>query len=637
MITAMGKENGSVLHSAVVDSKETKYSEVSIERADLFRIAFVGLTVLACLLKVPGFNWLASAATLIGGWPIFREAVLNLREKRMTMELSMSIALFAALAVSESFTALVITLFVLLAECLEGLTMDRGRNGLRQLISIMPQDAFVRDGDFIQTKMSSELVIGDIVVVKPGARLPVDGSVISGHSFVDQSSITGESLPSEKTPGDVVYAGTINQSGTLDVLASGIGMDTAFGKIIQAVEASEQNQARIQKLADRLAGYLVYFAIGCALLTFLVTRNANSTISVVIVAGACGIAVGTPLAILGGIGRAARIGSIVKGGLFLELLSEVDTVAFDKTGTLTYGEPKVVAIEVVGAISEDELLQIAATAESVSEHPLGKAIVAKSLSRNVAPRRLEKFRYEPGRGIYCQIEGEEVLVGNRALLEQKHIDLTVCSPASTTASEVFIARSGIFLGAILLADEVRTEAKKAIEELRSLGIKPILVTGDAKPIAAAIARELCIDEVVAEVMPDEKLLYIRELKQSGRKIAMVGDGINDAPALTEATVGVAVGSGTDAARESADIVLIGNDLGRFVDTVKIARKCRRIILFNFAGTLIVDGVGVLLAAFGLLNPLFAALIHVGSELIFILNSARLLQGKSHFGGFCAIK
>lgn len=602
-------------------------SEHNIERADLVRIAGVGIVVLLILCRCPYSQVLGIVATLVGGYPIFEEAFSNLREKRMTMELSMSIALFAALAISEVFTALVITFFVLIAETLEKLTMGRGRNAIKHLLSLMPQDAFVRHGDSIAEKKAAEIQLGDIVVIKPGARVPVDGQVISGHSFIDQSTITGESLPSEKLPGAVVYAGTINQSGTIDVKTTGIGEDTAFGKIIHAVETSERYQAPVQKTADRLAGYLVYFAIGCAILTFLITHNAKATISVVIVAGACGIAAGTPLAILGGVGRAARSGSIVKGGLFLELLSDVDTVVFDKTGTLTHGIPEVKAIETLGAASMQDVLALAATAESASEHPLGKAIIAKAQAESLPIGRPEQFHYLPGKGIKCLIGGAEVVIGNRTLLAEGGYSLSVLKEARPDTSEVLIGKSGELLGLVHIADELRSEAKSAVQDLKAMGIKPVLLTGDSEGIARALAQELGISEVAAEVLPDQKQVYIKRLNDSGKRVAMVGDGVNDAPALMEASVGVAVGSGTDVARESADIVLIGNDLGRFVETVRTARRCKRIIMTNFAGTLIVDGLGVLLAAFGFLNPLLAAFIHVTSELVFILNSARLLPAK----------
>ncbi len=594
------------------------------EGSELIRIAFVGFGVLLCWLHVPYFNVVAIATTLIGGYPIFEEALSNLRERRMTMELSMSIALFAALVISESFTALLITFFVLIAEALEKLTMSRGRNAIQHLVSFLPQKAFVRDGNVIEERKLSEVQTGNVVVIKPGCRVPVDGSVISGHSYIDQSAITGESIPSEKVSGCFVYAGTMNQSGTLDVSVTGIGEDTAFGKIIHAVETAELYKAPIQKAADRLAGYLVYFAIGCALLTFLITHDIKSTISVVIVAGACGIAAGTPLAILGGVGRAARAGSIVKGGLFLELLSQIDTVVFDKTGTLTYGTPTVVCVDTIDGASTTEVLELAAAAESVSEHPLGKAIIEEAHNKGISVRHPEQFKYVPGKGIFCTIDGEEVLVGNRSLFQENDFHIASLPNTRTETSEVLVGKSHKLVGIIHVADVLRPEAKQAVADLKAMGIASVLLTGDAKPIAQSIADKLEIAEVEADVLPDGKQEFIKRLTMSGRRVAMVGDGINDAPALMEAAVGVAIGSGTDVARESADVVLIGNDLGRFVETVRIARRCRRVIITNFAGTLVVDGLGVLMAAFGYLSPLVAAFIHVSSELIFIMNSARLL-------------
>jgi heavy metal translocating P-type ATPase len=603
------------------------YEAHKLEKSDLIRIAFVGLSVLLCWLHLPYFNYLATAATLIGGYPIFNEAISNLRERRMTMELSMSIALFAALSISETFTAVLITFFVLIAEALEKLTMSRGRNAIEHLVSLLPQDASIRNGDSVEVRKVSSLQIGDIVVIKPGSRVPVDGSVLSGHSYIDQSTITGESIPAEKVSGSVVYAGTINQSGTLDVRTTGIGEDTAFGKIIHYVETAELYKAPVQKTADRLAGYLVYFAIGCALLTFFLTHNMKAMISVVIVAGACGIAAGTPLAILGAVGRAARSGSIIKGGLYLELLSQIDTVVFDKTGTLTYGTPTVVDLECLNGASPSDVLELAAGAESVSEHPLGKSIVQEALNKGLPIRKPEQFIYTPGKGIICKLDAAQVLVGNRILFEENGYSVASLPLMRTESSEVLVGKTQKIVGIIHIADVLRPEAKQAVADLKAIGIKSILLTGDAKPIAQSIADKLTITEVAADVLPGKKQDYIKKLADAGRRVAMVGDGVNDAPALIEASVGVAIGSGTDVARESADVVLIGNDLGHLVETIRIARQCRRIIMTNFVGTLVVDGIGVLLAAFGYLSPLLAAFIHVSSELIFIMNSARLLPGK----------
>jgi Cd2+/Zn2+-exporting ATPase/Cu+-exporting ATPase len=597
-------------------------------RLEWARVAFVAVVlVLAWAQVIPrvrGIDILALIGVLIGGYPIFKEAIADLVERRMTMELSMTIALVAASVIGEFFTALLITVFVLIAEILEGMTVGRGRRAIRELLDLLPQTAEVRSAGQVAARSLSEVEIGDVVLVRPGGRIPVDGVVASGHSFVDQSTITGESMPVEKISGTPVYAGTINQSGILEIRVEKIGRDTAFGRIIAAVERAEKSRAPIQRTADRLAGYLVYFALGCAALTFLITHNARSTISVIVVAGACGIAAGTPLAILGAIGRAARMGAIVKGGLYLEVLSSVDTVVLDKTGTLTLGTPEVFDVQVYNGFSAQDVMRVAATAERFSEHPLAKAIVKRASEWSLPIGEPAAFRYSPGMGIVCEVEGQRTLVGTRGLLEQDGLLVPEDGSASEQFSEVMVATGGRLLGSIRIADVLRSEATAAVAEMRRLGLRTVLLTGDRKEIADATAKELGVDEVRSELLPDQKVARVRQLRAEGSIVAMVGDGVNDAPALMESNVGIAMGSGTDVARESASVVLLGNDLLRFAEVLKLARRCRAIILANFAGTLAVDSVGVALAAFGLLNPVLAALIHVSSELLFILNSARLL-------------
>ena len=567
------------------------------------------------------------AGTLIGIYPILKEAAENVMERRMTMELSMTIAILAALAIGQFFTALIIVLFVLIAEVLEGLTVQRGRTAIRELLNLLPNEVTVRRNGRAEQRSTESIHPGEIIEVNPGARIPVDGDVVGGNSFVDQATITGESLPVEKLPGGSVFAGTVNQSGALEIRVSRIGRDTAFGRILNAVEEAERSRAPIQKTADRLAGYLVWFALGCAVLTFIITRNLTSTISVIIVAGACGIAAGTPLAILGGIGRSAREGAIIKGGLYLELLSSVDTVVFDKTGTLTFGNPEVTSILAANGHTEQEVLQMASIAEQRSEHPLGKAIVNKAAEAQLEIFAPEEFKYAPGKGIDCRVDHRRILVGNRPFLRDNNVVLNGAGSSPDPSSEILVACNGVYLGAIGIADTLRPEAKQSVAALHAMGIRTVLLTGDAKLVAESIAKEVGIEVIHAEVLPDQKSEVIRQLVKGGQKVAMVGDGINDAPALMQATVGIAMGSGTEVARESAKIMLIGNNLLRLVDTIKISRRCHRTIMQNFAGTLVVDSVGVGLAAFGMLNPLLAAFIHVSSELTFILNSARLLPRK----------
>jgi heavy metal translocating P-type ATPase len=594
---------------------------------DINRVLFVAAAAGAIWFLGGGSNRYITAigvvCTLVGGFPIFHEAYENIIQRRMTMELSMTIAIVAALAIREVFTALVITLFVLGAEILEGLTVGRGRRAIQRLIDLLPRTATVRERGEWKDVGTGQISVGDEVLVRPGARVPVDGEVVGGHSFVDQAPITGESMPVEKAIGALVYAGTINQSGALEVRVERLGRDTTFGKIIEAVERAEKSRAPIQGIADRLAGYLVYFALAAAAITFLITHNTRSTISVVIVAGACGIAAGTPLAILGAIGRAAQDGAIIKGGLYLEKLADVDTILLDKTGTLTYGTPEVMEIRPAMGVTTESLLKAAAIAESQSEHPVAKAILSKASQLNIHFRTPDRFDYTPGRGIIAEIDGEEIAVGNWMHLQDEGL-AGAAAMQGTSDGAVLVTRGGHLLGSIRVADLLRPEAKAAIRNLKSMGLKTILLTGDSRKVAEPVGKGLGVDEILAELLPEQKLQRVEELLAQGRKVVMVGDGINDAPALARATVGVAMGSGTDVARESADIVLIGSDLTKLVETVRIARRCHRTIMQNFVGTLVVDSIGVGLAAFGFLNPLLAAFIHVSSEMTFILNSARLL-------------
>ena len=596
----------------------------------------IGLVALAAALvwfriwePIAVISVIGVAGLVVGGWPIAKEAFENVLQRRMTMELSMTIAIVAAAAIGQFFTALVITLFVLVAEVLEGLTVGRGRKAIRDLLEFLPSEVSVRRAGSIRMVSADELTIGDAILVAPGERIPVDGAVLSGHSFVDESRITGESMPVEKVEGRPVFAGSINQSGALEVRAERIGRDTSYGKIIEAVERAERSRAPVQRLADRMAGYLVYFAIGAAILTYLITQNITSTISVIIVAGACGIAAGTPLAILGGIGRSARLGAIIKGGVHLETLGKVDTVVLDKTGTLTFGRPEVQAIVPLDGFSIEDVLDAAAAAELRSEHPLGKAIVAHAQSKGRSVAEPEHFAYTPGRGIIAQIGGSTVLVGNLLWMKEKKVEVpSSLSRGVEAASEVYVVRNGALLGAVAVADTVRPEAKRAMEALNAMKIRTILLTGDAMSVAQGVGNSLGITEIEAGLLPEDKLDRVQALVRQNRTVAMVGDGVNDAPALTEASVGIAMGSGTDVAQESADVVLLGNDLVRLVDTLKVARRTRGIIWQNFAGTIIVDLGGIILASVGLLNPLLAAFIHVVSELTFILNSARLLPQRA---------
>ena len=603
--------------------------------AEYVRLGLMGVIVVASLTgwwrPFMDRDWFAFAGTVIGGFPIYKEAWENLLKRRMTMELSMTIALLSALAIGQFFTAMVIAFFVLFAELLEGYTVGGGRRAIEKLINALPRQVTVRRNGQERELRVEELSGGEVIVIRPGERIPVDGTVTKGTSYVDQSSITGESLPIEKTEQSKVFAGTINKNGVLEVSVERVGRDTTFGKIIQVVEQAEKSKAPVQRIADRLAAGLVYFALGAAILTFVVTRNLTATIAVIIVAGACGVAAGTPLAILAGIGSAARRGIIVKGGLYLEKLADIDTIVLDKTGTLTIGIPEVTGIQAANGATENEVLQNAAIAEQHSEHPIGEAIIRKARTAKLSLREYSDLRYIPGKGLTCLDAGSKIVVGTRTLLEENGIrfdtngDGSFVNATKPGETLVYVGRNKTVLGALSVADQLRREAIRTVDDLKRQGYRTLLLSGDSSEVAAAIGAQLGVHEAIGNLLPEQKLEKVRELLRQGRKIAMVGDGVNDAPALAKATVGIAMGGGTDVALETADITLMTSDLSRLSEVFGIAKRCYRVIMFNFWGTIAVDTLGIGLAFFGLLAPIIAALIHVGSELAFILNSARLFR------------
>jgi heavy metal translocating P-type ATPase len=605
------------------------------QKKDLIRIGAMAIALLLSWLKVwqylTSFDFIAISATIIGGFPMFKEAFENIRERRMTMELSMSLAVIATLLIQQYFTGLVITFFVLIAEYLEHLLVSQGRDVIKKLLALLPRKAVVRRGTEESESDINELKQNDIVIVKPGSSIPVDGMIVKGNSFVDQSSLTGESVPVEKLEGSEVYAGTLNQSGILEVRINRVGLDTTFGKVILIIEEAEKSRAPIQKTADKLAARLVYLALAGAAITWLFTHNIVSAISALIVAGACGVAAGTPLAILASIGRVAKEGIIVKGGIYLEQLAGVDTVILDKTGTLTLGIPTVMNIENFNGISKENVLRLAASAEQHSEHPIATAINAKAKKENLQPLSYSNIQYIPGRGMIAIINNDEISVGNTTLLAERetllHTEVAdyIKVEKEKGFTTVLVSQNNAIVGAISVSDVLRPEARQAIEAIKKLNCRILLLTGDDKMIANAVARSLGVDEVYAEMQPAEKLERVRALIRTGKKVAMVGDGINDAAALTEATVGIAMASGTDITLESADMTLMNNNLMKIAEALQISRQCMNVIMFNFWGTVIVDGCGISIAFLGYITPLGAALIHVISELTFILNSARLFR------------
>ena len=638
-----------------------------IERSDILRIAVVGLAVLGAWVAgatgTPGWavGAVGAAALLVGCWPLVVEAVGDLRERRMSMELSMLLAIVAAAVIGEWVTALAVTVFALCAEVLEDLSMDRGRDALTDLMSFLPQTARVVTGphtDEVSEVPLDKVRPGQVIALSPGGRVPVDGVVRTGRADVDQSRITGEALPVQVGPGDRVPAGSITR-GALELEVERVGEDSSYGRIVAAVRHAQSSRAPVQRLADRLAARIVYLALAAALITFLTTRDVRATISVIIVAGACGVAAGTPLAVLAAIARAARCGAFVKDGTHLEQLSAVDTAVLDKTGTLTVGAPRVVSVTPVESVAqpgagEAEILALAAAAEWNSEHPIGRAIRTEAAVRDLTVPVPDDVAYSPGAGVSARVDGRRITVGRREDQEGRDrartrsaadgtndaddatdADGTASSTASDVESDpeapaatsvVEVRADGRLLGTIALADRLRQGAATAVRDLSDMGLEVLMLTGDSPASARHVASVLGMAEkqVRAELLPTDKEKVIDSLRRAGKCVAMVGDGVNDAPALSAADVGVAMGTGTDVAREAGDVVLVGSAPADLVETVRVARRARRIIMVNFVGTVVVDVVGMIAAGLGLLGPVAAALVHVVSESAFILNSARLV-------------
>src|SRR5216683_1415661 len=604
-------------------------------RKDETRLILMGVAALVSYLgllhDITPIDVVAIGASLIGGYPVFVETLQSLRHRAINMEVSMTVAIVASLLVAQFTAAVVVTFFVLLSEFIESYAVDKGRATILKLEKSIPRRALVRrNGAEVETDVET-IQSGEVVIVRDGERIPVDGVIVRGSGLVNQSAITGEALAVEKTNGSKVFAGSVDESGVLEVQTEKVGSETVFGQIIRLVEEAESRKAPIQKLSDKLATWLVEFTIAFAAITFIITRNLISTISVIVVAGACGVAAGTPLAIVAVMGGLAKKGVIVKGGVYIQEMSKIDTVVIDKTGTLTLGDPEVTDIVGLDGCSQKQVLTYAAAAEKLSNHPLARAITAKAHELGASPTGTSSSDYQAGKGILSSYNGEQIIVGNTVLMTEQNISLsddaqaTITSKISEGKTTVIVAHGGRTCGIIGVSDKIRDESLSAVQELGKMGISTVMLTGDNKVAANRTGEQTGIKQVYAELLPTDKVSIIEQMSETGQRIAMVGEGINDAPALARANVGIGMGAGTDIAIEEADIVLMTNDLGKIPTIVRASKQAYGVILQNFYGTLIVDGIGLALAFDGLLNPLFAAGIHVASELVFILNSARLIR------------
>ncbi len=615
----------------------------------LLRLAFVGTVSLLALVEIVGESLglvhqveivvpvpVALAVVIIGGYPIFWSALRGLWHRQITINAVMSVGILAAAVTGEVISAALIVFFMLIARYLEGKTTGQARRAIAELAALSPKTARVKREGAEETIAVSALHLGDQVVVRQGEQIPIDGLVLVGQAIVNQAPITGESLPVEKTPGDEVFAGTLMERGYLEVTVQRTGAQTALGRIIHLVEEAETHKSPVQKFADRFSAIFLPFVLTLAGLTLLLSHHLEAAIAVLVAACPCAVGLATPLSVVAAVGAGARHGLLIKGGLTLEQLAKVDTLVVDKTGTLTTGRAQVTElVRFDEQWSEDEFLAWAAALEQTASHPLASAILQAATERNVSLPAIEQIDVRPSLGIVGQAQGETWLLGAWRLLEEEHISLTPALQRQLTTLEdagqtvLVLVRSGQPLGAVAVADTLRPEVQPTLEKCRQLGITRFMVlTGDNERAAQAMAQAAGISEVHANLLPEDKIALVRRLQTEGRRVLMIGDGINDAPALTVATVGIAMGTiGTAVAQEAADVALLRDDWRQVPEAIQLgrrtARTIRQNIFFGVGFTMLVMG----LASFGLISSIIAAASQSVPDVGVALNASRLLRWK----------
>ena len=602
-----------------------------LTRARWFEIARIaGVAVIIALYVtqlVPLLVLLAAVA--VGLYPLVKTGVLDLvRERKIGTEIFVTIATVIAMVGGEYVAGAILMMIILIAELIAELNTERARASIKALIGSVPELALVRRSTGDVTIPIGDVRTGDIIIVRAGEKIPVDGIVRVGEASVNQAPITGESVPKEKAPGAEVFAGTVVELGALDIETQRVGGDTMFARIIKLVESAEAQQAPVQKLADKVAAWLIPVVLVFLTGVWFVTHDLRMIITLLIFTSPAELGLATPLVVIAAIARAAQSGILLKGGIFLEQLAKVDVIAFDKTGTLTEGRPSVVRVDRFDeATSEAALLRLAASVERRSAHPLAEAVVLRATEQLVEIPDPTEFVVVGGRGVQGVVDGQIVRAGNAAFMTENGIPL----PASASANietAVFVAAAGQALGMIVFADAPRADASIIIQRLKASGIKRvIMLTGDNAAVANRIAKELGVDEVEADLLPDGKVRVIERLRAAGHRVAMVGDGINDAPALAAADVGIAMGvGGTQAALEAADVALMTDDLGKILEARAIAARAYRTIQENLlVGVGVVHVLGIIAALMRWIGPVQAAVIHLGPDILVFLNSVKLLR------------
>jgi P-type Cu+ transporter len=603
---------------------------------------FMGMVFGAVLLVVVAGEWLglferATDSVPFGvgivivltiGWPPFVKVIRATLQRRVVSHTLMTVGVVAALVIGQWVTAAVVAFFMRVGDLVEGFTVQRGGQAVRDLASLAPRTArVVRGSEDVEVPVE-EVQPGDEVRVRPGEKIPADGTVLSGTAFVEQAAITGESMPTSVGPGSTVYAAALISEGALRVRVERVGADATFGRILRLIEEAESNRSRVQLLADKFSAQYLPIVAVVALLTFIIRRDPLATTAVLVVACSCAFALATPVAMLASIGTAARRGLLVKGGKYLELLARADVLLLDKTGTLTLGRPRVVEVTALHGPSENEVLRLAGSVERFSEHPLAAAVVSACRERGLEVEEPAHFEAKPGRGVTATLKSGTVCVGSAAFAGSEGAGPGVTPSEVDGATKIYVSLNGTVVGILHVTDTLRPEVPAALRELHGLGIVDVeMLTGDSEAAASAVAGQLGV-RYRAELLPEDKIEIVREHQRQGRTVVMVGDGVNDAPALAQADVGIAMGAaGTDLALEVSDVALLRDDWSLLPEVFRIARRSMGVVRMNLAFTGLYNLVGLTLAAVGILPPILAAAAQSIPDLGILGNSARLLRAK----------
>ena len=577
---------------------------------------------------------LAWFAVILCGLPIILEAIIGLVTAfDIKADVLVSLALIASLCIGETFAAGEVAFIMQLGALLEELTVAKARAGIEKLVHLTPQTARVLQMDKAVIVPAEQVRIDDRIRVLPGETIPVDGIIVSGQTSINQAVMTGESLPVDKAAGDEVSSGTVNQFGTFEMKATRVGEDSSIQRMIKLVQSADAGKAKIVGIADRWATWIVIIALSAAVITWFTTGQIIRAVTILVVFCPCALVLATPTAIMAAIGNATKHGFLVRQGDALERLANTKIIAFDKTGTLTYGTPRVIAVQsVADVLTTKKLYQMVASAEQFSEHPLGKAIVQCFKKENIDFAEVDHFQMIPGRGVFAELEGKEMLVGNPELLKEYHVEIPVLEDMKEYIRQgctiIYVSVNNNFVGFLALSDTVRKESQSMIDELLKLGICPVLLTGDHENAANTIASLVHIKDVRANCMPENKLAYIEKYQRSGMPVCMIGDGINDAPALKSADVGIAMGGvGSDIAVDAADIALVDDEVKELPHLVELSKHMMVTIKLNMIFSMTLNFIAITLAICGILNPVIGALVHNAGSVFVIINSAFLLKKK----------